>query len=154
MSITMASADNHTGLPPPRPPVPPMGNDAQPPGHGSPTIITRHFSSPGRLRPIESLPPPSCIQLDVTSQRSTISSLGMFVVCHPLSSFPLVVRRSISCALIIRCLRRPPLSSPALAVLVHHHHRRPPPPSSAAGAIIATLLSPPSLATRSCPSPS
>jgi hypothetical protein len=77
MSITMASANNHTGLPPPQP-IPHMGNDAQPPGRGSLMIITRHFSSPGRLQPIESLvSPPLRIQLDVMSQLSSISLLGM-----------------------------------------------------------------------------
>jgi hypothetical protein len=76
------------------------------------------------------------------------------VVCRPLSSFPLVVRRLILHAIIICCLHCPPLSLSAVAVVVHRRHRCPPPPSSAAAAIIATPLSLPSLAACSYPSPS
>jgi hypothetical protein len=76
------------------------------------------------------------------------------VVCRLLSSFPLVVRHSILHAITIRHLCRPPLSSSAVAVVIHHRHCHPPPPPSTAAAIIATLLSPPSLATHSFPSPS
>jgi hypothetical protein len=75
------------------------------------------------------------------------------VVCRPVSSLHLVVRRSILRAVIIRRLSCPPLSLSAVAVVVHHRHRCPPPPSSATAAIITTPLSPPSLATRSFPSP-
>jgi hypothetical protein len=76
------------------------------------------------------------------------------VVCPSLSSFPLVVRRSILHAIIIRCLRHPPLSLAAVAVVVHCCHPCPPPPPSATAAIIATPLSLPSLPTRSSSSPS
>ncbi len=45
------------------------------------------------------------------------------VVRRPFSSFPLVDRRPISRAVVVRRLRRPPLSSSAVTVVVFH--RRP-----------------------------
>ncbi len=75
------------------------------------------------------------------------------VVCRPPSSFPLVVCRLISCAVVICRLHRPPLSSSAIAVVAYRRHPHPPPPCSAAAAIITTLLSPPSLTALSSPSP-
>jgi hypothetical protein len=74
------------------------------------------------------------------------------VVCRPPSSFPLVVRRLTLHAVIIRHLRRPPLSSSAIAVVAHCRHCRSPPPCSAPAAIIATLLSLPPVAARFFPS--
>jgi hypothetical protein len=68
-------------------------------------------------------------------------------VSHPpLLSFPVIVRRPISQAVIIRRRPRTPPSSYA-TVVVRRHRRCPPPRSSTVAAIIATQLSPASLAT-------
>jgi hypothetical protein len=75
------------------------------------------------------------------------------VVCHPPSSFLLVVRRLTLHAVIICHLSCLPLLLSTIAIVAHHRHRHPPPPCSAITAIIATLLSLPSFATRSCSSP-
>jgi hypothetical protein len=79
------------------------------------------------------------------------------VVCRPLSSFPLVVRCLILCAVILHHLRCPPLSSSTAAVVVIHRCCCTPPPSSAAAAVIATPclrhLLPPALVLPLCSLP-
>jgi hypothetical protein len=74
------------------------------------------------------------------------------VVCHPPSSFPLVVHCLTLHAIIICCLPCQPLLSSAIAAFVDCHHCCPPLPCSATAAIITTSLSLPSLAARSFPS--
>ncbi len=79
------------------------------------------------------------------------------VVHHPFSSFPLVVRCPILHAIIVRCLRHPPLSSSGVAVVVVCRRWRPPPPWSAAAAVITTpclrRLLPPALVHPICSLP-
>ncbi len=48
---------------------------------------------------------------------------------HPLSSFPIIIRRPISRAIVIRQRRRPPPSSSAVAVVVHRRGLPPLQPS-------------------------
>jgi hypothetical protein len=59
--------------------------------------------------------------------KTTLSSpsvmLNAVVVCRPLPTFPVVVRRPISRAIVVRCLRPPP-SSVAIAVFRCRHLRR------------------------------
>ncbi len=74
------------------------------------------------------------------------------VVCHLLSSFPLVVCRQILQTVVIHRCPRLLLLSSAVAFVVIRRCCCPPLPSSTSAAIIATLY-PPSLTARSCPSP-
>ncbi len=72
--------------------------------------------------------------------------LNAVVVCRPLPTSPVVVRRPISRAVVVRC-RRPPPSSAAIAVVVHRRCLPLPPSSPQPSSPLRCLrrLSPPAL---------
>jgi hypothetical protein len=119
-----------------------------------PVVVRRPISRAIVVRCLR--PPPSSAAIAVFRCRhlrrshhchSAVSAVSR----HPLSSFPIIVRRTISGAVVIRRRRRPPPSSSAVAVVVRRCGLPPSQPSSPLSCL--WRLSPPSSLPHCSPPP-